>query len=318
MLSFKRTQVRAPSAQSPIPHSALDSRSPFSFSRSRFAVECPRKSMPRKTKKSGASAHKPAKKNLALFAWLALALIAAAALFWPRAPAGRSPDAPAAPPSNAANLVSIPPASLSASSVSASPGAENGASRINQGLDLIEQGRYPEAIQQYQAALKTNADDEDLHYNLGIAYARSGRTNEAIQEYEAALKIFPDYVAAHNNLGNLLLSLGRADDAVVHLRAALESTPDNAFAHNNLGSALARQHKYDEAALEFTEALRLDTNYFEARFNLASAHLALRKYDESITEFEALLREKPDFDPASRLLSLARQRKALQKDASPA
>lgn len=273
------------------------------------------KSRSRKAKKSATPAGKPAKKNLALFAWLALALIAAVALFWSRIPAGRSPYTSSVQPPERTNLISIPPTSLPANL--ASSDADNGARQINQSLDLIEQGRYSEAIQQYQAALKTNANDEDLHYNLGIAYTRLGRTNEAIQEYEAALKIFPDYVAAHNNLGNLLLSLGRADDAISHLRAALESTPDNALAHNNLGSALARQRKFDEAALEFTEALRLDTNYMEARFNLASTHLARQKYDESIAEFEAILQEKPDFDPARRLLSLARQRKALQKDASP-
>ena len=47
----------------------------------------------------------------------------------------------------------------------------------NLALLCVRQGRYAEAVQQYQAALKTNADDEDLHYNLGIAYVRLGRTN---------------------------------------------------------------------------------------------------------------------------------------------
>ncbi|HEX4644769.1 MAG TPA: tetratricopeptide repeat protein [Verrucomicrobiae bacterium] len=272
------------------------------------------KSRSRKEKKKAASV-RPANRNFALLTWLALALIAALALVWSRIPPGHWSNNPVARPSDSFNLVSVPPASLPANIGALSSDAENGARQANQG-ELIEQGRYAEAIQQYQAALKTNADDEDLHYNLGIAYARLGRTNEAIQEYETALKLFPDYVAVHINLGNLLLSLGRADEAIAHLRAALESTPDNALAHNNLGSALAHERKYDEAMLQFTEALRLDTNYLEARFNLASAHLALKKYDESIGEFEALLREKPYFDPASRLLSVARQRKALQKDGS--
>lgn len=275
------------------------------------------KSRPRRATKSTSPGRKPAKPPAAVFIWLVLALIAAVAVIWSRIPSARWSNTPIAPPSNAVNLVSVPPASLPADPASESSNVENGARQANQSLDLIEQGRYSEAVLQYQAALKTNADDEDLHYNLAIAYARLGRTNEAVREYEAALKIFPDYAAVHNNLGNLLLAMGRADDAVAHLRAALESTPDNALAHNNLGTALAHERNYDEAALQFTEALRLDTNYLEARFNLASAHLALKKYDESITEFQAILQQKPDFDPASRLLSLARQRKALPKDGSP-
>ena len=50
--------------------------------------------------------------------------------------------------------------------------------------------RLPEAIAEYQAALRIEPDDADAHYNLGNALARMpGRLPEAIAEYQAALRI---------------------------------------------------------------------------------------------------------------------------------
>ncbi len=64
-------------------------------------------------------------------------------------------------------------------------------------------GRLPEAIVQYEQALRIKPDIAEVHYNLGNALARVGRVPEAIVQYEQALRIRPDFTLAQNALARL-------------------------------------------------------------------------------------------------------------------
>jgi tetratricopeptide (TPR) repeat protein len=89
-------------------------------------------------------------------------------------------------------------------------------------------GRLPEAIAEYQAALRSEPDRPAVHYNLANALAQTpGRLPEAIAEYQAALRSDPDFVEAHVNLGNTLARTpGRLPEAIAEYEAALRIRPD--------------------------------------------------------------------------------------------
>ena len=84
----------------------------------------------------------------------------------------------------------------------------------------------------------------DLRRLSRVALLGTGNGNrlpDAIAEYEAALRIRPDSAAAHNNLGYALSQLpGRLPDAVAEYRAALRIDPSSAEARHNLEDALRR------------------------------------------------------------------------------
>jgi tetratricopeptide (TPR) repeat protein len=86
----------------------------------------------------------------------------------------------------------------------------------------------PDAIAQYEMALRIDPDHARAHANLGLALANSGgHLQEAISQYEAALRIDPDLAEAHFNLGNALLQApGRMPDAIVQYEAALRLSPN--------------------------------------------------------------------------------------------
>jgi tetratricopeptide (TPR) repeat protein len=50
-------------------------------------------------------------------------------------------------------------------------------------------GRFSEAIEQFEQALKINPDLAKVHYNLGVVPMQSGRLPAAIEQFEQALKI---------------------------------------------------------------------------------------------------------------------------------
>jgi tetratricopeptide (TPR) repeat protein len=108
------------------------------------------------------------------------------------------------------------------------------AAHNNLGMALGQAGRLPEAIVQYEQALRIKPDSTDAHNNLGVALAQTGKIEEAIAHFEQTLRIKPDYAEAHYNLGVALGQAGRIPEAIKHLQQALRIKPDYAQARNAL------------------------------------------------------------------------------------
>jgi tetratricopeptide (TPR) repeat protein len=130
----------------------------------------------------------------------------------------------------------------------------------NLGLALLNRGQLPEAIDQFEAALKIKPDYAFAHNGLGNALYLSGRTTEAIDHYQSALKINPRYPEAHNGLGNALLQIGHLPEAQEECEQAVKLKPNYAEAHCTLGLILAQQGHLSEAIDQFETAQRLNPN----------------------------------------------------------
>lgn len=124
----------------------------------------------------------------------------------------------------------------------------------------------------------------------GNRHYRNGRYVEAVREYEKAVAAGDDSPELRYNLGTALIRLGRYEDAERHLRLALrEMRPDlRQRAYYNLGSRyLENARKSDntqstgqllDAAVEsYKQALRLEPQDMNAKWNL---ELALREKEK--------------------------------------
>jgi len=169
--------------------------------------------------------------------------------------------------------------------------------------------RLPEAIAEFQAALRIRPDYAEAHYNLGNAYAElPGHVEDAIVEYRAAVRVQPDYAEAHSNLGAALAEFpDRLDEAVAEYRAAMNLKPDAPEVHNDLANALARMPgRLPEAIGEYREALRLRPDYAEAHSNLGSLLVDIpERQGEAIAEYQAALRVNPEMAEAYYGLGIA-------------
>jgi hypothetical protein len=82
------------------------------------------------------------------------------------------------------------------------------------------------------------------HNNRGNELLDRGRYDEALEEFKIALALNPKYTEAHNNLGYILCRQGRYDEAIAEFRAALSYTPDFESAQQNLQHVLALQAQH--------------------------------------------------------------------------
>jgi tetratricopeptide (TPR) repeat protein len=91
-------------------------------------------------------------------------------------------------------------------------------------------GHLDEAAAYFSKALgvHTEADDfnASVHSNLGAVYGQQGRFSDAIAQFQNAVQIAPGDPEYLTNLATAFRALGRIDDARRALQAALAAAPD--------------------------------------------------------------------------------------------
>jgi len=155
-------------------------------------------------------------------------------------------------------------------------------------------GRSDEAIRRFREALRISPGFAQAHYNLGTVLARDGRIQEAIQEYRAAILAQPQYAEACNNLGNLLCSTGLTAEGIQQLERALQISPNYAKAHFDLGNAMVQAGRIPEAIPHYEDALRIQPGFAEANNNLGIVLCRSGRVAEGIVHIQAAIRAEPD------------------------
>jgi Flp pilus assembly protein TadD len=108
-----------------------------------------------------------------------------------------------------------------------------------EGLDLLSEGKYHEALTSFRLALKESPGDTVVLQQIAIAYTRIGMSDEAVKTYRHVLQKEPGSPGAHYGLAYLLLRSGEENGAKVHLQAFLENAPDGSEAGEHVAHARA-------------------------------------------------------------------------------
>jgi len=135
------------------------------------------------------------------------------------------------------------------------------AQRLKAAGMFSQAGRFDEAVQVLEDAIRTDPRTPEAYYQQGELLQQQRKPEEAARRYREAVERNPDFAGAHNSLGSVLGSQGKLDEAMGHFRRAIELKPDYAEAHQNLGLALRRAARLDDALVEFKDALRLKPDW---------------------------------------------------------
>jgi tetratricopeptide (TPR) repeat protein len=166
------------------------------------------------------------------------------------------------------------------------------------GKELLDKGRYPEAIERLKRAtslMPTNA----LAWNyLGIACHQGNQITNAVLAYQRALACNQDLMEAHYNLGCLWLEQGVPEKAKAEFTVYTMRVPESVNGWLQLGSAQSRLHELPNAEKSFSEAIRLDPKNPAALNEMGMLQIERNRPREALRFFESALRARPDFAPA--------------------
>jgi serine/threonine protein kinase/Flp pilus assembly protein TadD len=136
------------------------------------------------------------------------------------------------------------------------------------------------------------------YFNRAGILARCGKRPEAIADYTAALKYDADMVAAYVNRGLLHLEVEQYALALADFEQATRRGRDDAFLHSGRGVALEHLGRHGEANAAFWEAQQRAADLApEARARLRWVYgfaICDRLPERAREVFEEVLREQPD------------------------
>ncbi|MHB8834594.1 MAG: tetratricopeptide repeat protein [Candidatus Methylomirabilia bacterium] len=179
-------------------------------------------------------------------------------------------------------------------------------SRNNYGTLLLKEGRAPDALAQFQEAIRLAPGEARGYYGEGQALAALGRDEQALRSYRTALDLKPDYDIVYTDLGAAAARLGRLQEAEVAFREAVRRLPEDPIPAYNLGLALAVLGRQQEAIIAFEAVVRLRPAFAEAYNDLGVSYAAADRPAEAVRAFEQALRIEPGLAAARDNLARAR------------
>ena len=105
-------------------------------------------------------------------------------------------------------------------------------SRGNGYLDL---GKHQDAIIDYSKIISLNFefDIPSVYNNRGISYRGTGQFDLAINDFNKAIKLDANYRDAFNNRGMVLADLGKYKEAIADYTTSIKLDPNYWYAYNN-------------------------------------------------------------------------------------
>jgi tetratricopeptide (TPR) repeat protein len=150
----------------------------------------------------------------------------------------------------------------------------------------------------FSKAVRLSPNDPTAHFDYGVTLAEQGRYQEAIAEFQRSTQLYPAYADAWSAMGRAEDKLGHHADGLEHCKRAAEIAPDDPRFLNDLGMLQFQAKDYAGAAQTFRRVLELRPQHGYARFNLGLALYQQSDFESAIEEFKALPNKDADFPVA--------------------
>jgi tetratricopeptide (TPR) repeat protein len=150
-------------------------------------------------------------------------------------------------------------------------------------------GAFEQAIADYSAAIKLNAQNAPAF--AGRAQARLGRgdADGAITDYGEALHLAPDTTLFLIGRGHAQLVRENPELAIIDFTRAIALNPKSASAFNHRGLAYRRKGELDRAIADYSAAISINPIYALAFNNRGYVYEAQGKREAAIADFRAAL-----------------------------
>jgi tetratricopeptide (TPR) repeat protein len=132
-----------------------------------------------------------------------------------------------------------------------------------------EAGRLDMAEKLYRQILQAEPTHVEALHLMGVLAGQAGRYGQAAEHLQAALRLRPDQPVILCNLGGAYIGLGRVPDALACYQQALALLPEYPDAYYGLGRAWEAQRNFEQAANAYRQALQLKPDHAEARAHLS-------------------------------------------------
>lgn len=179
---------------------------------------------------------------------------------------------------------------------------------FNLALSHQKAGRYQQAAETYDEAIKVRNQSCEAHTNLGIVREQLGDRAGARAAYDRAVQCDSAALAPVWNIALLLEHSGQTEEAERWYKTVLEKAPKEESARFRLGYLRLQREDYRGALEAFEGCLKYRPQWPEAQANLALSYTGLGERAHAERIYEKMLDDDPKCIDALRgLAALALQ-----------
>lgn len=154
--------------------------------------------------------------------------------------------------------------------------------RIDQGVNLHEEGNYKEAIQVYESILKEDSKNPTANYELALTYS-------SVKEYEKAIKHCDVVIKSKSELSHLAYLikgacedyLGKPEKAIKTFEQGIKLNPDNHQLYYSLALTSYNLRKFDNAESALIRGIKV--NPYHSSSHMLLGYLKSDQKERSIS-----------------------------------
>ena len=151
----------------------------------------------------------------------------------------------------------------------------------------------------YLYSLDEISSAQVARYLRGLLYIQDGRYQEALQEFEKLKRLDPNSSHIHLKIGFLLLKLGRTSEAETAFKRAKELDPDNLDASVALIFLYASKKRSEELENEYQyfleKAHQLRPENIKISEYLGQFYFYKKMPQQAIRVYQAIIDQRPDY-----------------------
>lgn len=185
------------------------------------------------------------------------------------------------------------------------------------GIAELAQNDLASAESDFKQAIALNSGSSTAHFGLGRVYLGQGKVNEALKELNTALYLNRNSAPVNIALGDAYHAQGNDNAAISAYQRAINIKSENEQAYINLSNIRESRNDLELALAELRSGLELNPNSVALHMRVGDIALKLEKTDPAIDEYTKAMRLDPTNSDAARGMTRAYVLKA-QKDASGA
>jgi tetratricopeptide (TPR) repeat protein len=183
---------------------------------------------------------------------------------------------------------------------------------LENGNKLFREGKYDEAVVQFETFIQKNPLAYQVRLSIGDCYREKGDFekataiyNEIIERSKTDAALGKDMMAkAMAGLGNIMLKQNKLPEAQDYFKQSIEASPKDEVLAYNVGEIFFSNQGYDEAIKYFTLATQIKPDWPDPYLKLGMVYLSKADNANSIAKLEKFLTLEPDGPRAEQARSI--------------
>ena len=185
------------------------------------------------------------------------------------------------------------------------------------GMEHYKNGKYKEALEDFQKAVIIFPDDPDIPFYIGLTYLQLNEPEKAVEFFKKVIEKDPEYTDAYFQLGLVLVQKNLYKEAIPHLEAVYKKEPLREDLGYFLGFAYYQTSDYKKA-LSYLEKAKTKDKTIESLilYYTGLAKQQLGKTKEAAAAYKKIIITDPTSplaEPSQRLIEALTVEERLKK-----